>query len=307
MNNNVLILCYLIICITLFSCDDKLDQENPNLKWITDGFNICFGNSYILTHEEIEHYDFSTHFIYLKGNNQFLTDYYETEGGKLFIVYANKEEIYTGKIHSLFSCSLPFPSGLFFSYPHFYPEYIIAIDYSPVCDSISNCSPDPRYDKRIINALKKYDQFHAGLKCAIDTIIIHENNQVSVQISVLNNDSFNYYILSPDKMGIGLFHYYTNGLILRDFKTSSLRHLCEIIHPEPWNTWNIEWMDLLQSGNTRSYVIDYYKFQPIPSGEYQASIEFPGLHSQVSKEELQREDGRIWLGEILTSITIIVE
>jgi len=41
-------------------------------------------------------------------------------------------------------------------------------------------------------------------------------------------------------MEIGLFHYLPNGLMFRDFKTGVKTHKCKVVHPETWDSRDIE-------------------------------------------------------------------
>jgi hypothetical protein len=107
---------------------------------------------YIYT-SDIDHYDFSTHRIYLKETNTFLQG---VPGGS-FTVYVGKQEIYTGSVHSLLSSSIPsgpvIQSGTALSNKKVIDIVILLIE-DPYAD--------PRNDWRIANALQKYSQYCEG-------------------------------------------------------------------------------------------------------------------------------------------------
>lgn len=280
------------------------DQEEEDVIQITEGLCILFGDSILINNDEIDYYDFSTHMIYLKEPHEFLQDKYNWEAGWLsFSIYANKEKVYTGSLYPAWSSSVPTPA--YIDFPFIYPGYVIKINYSEFYSQVSNKS-DPRGDEKIIKVLKDYDLYHAGLACSIDEIDIQPNGQLSFTFTVTNNDTFNYYVLSPDKMGIRFFHYFTNGLMFWNETTSWLQHNCTVIHPDPWDSWNVDWMEIIASGERKSYDINYYSFDTIPSGQYQVSFTYPGLRN-VEIDEINQTSGRIWLGGVTSRIERFVE
>ena len=57
--------------------------------------------------------------------------------------------------------------------PSFYGDNIVSIGFILKLDTLGNFLPDPREDERIADALKKYNQFHAGLSCEINQYNIY--------------------------------------------------------------------------------------------------------------------------------------
>jgi hypothetical protein len=53
--------------------------------------------------------------------------------------------------------------------------------------------------------------------------------------------------------------------------------------------------------------LTYNDFENVTPGTYKATFGFPGLSYQVSKDELQQNDARIWLGELNLAKDIIIE
>ncbi|HRX11426.1 MAG TPA: hypothetical protein P5210_07255, partial [Draconibacterium sp.] len=80
----------------------------------------------------------------------------------------------------------------------------------------------------------------------------------------------------------------------------------DIESPLYWNYWDIEWLSLIKSGETKSFILNYNIIKEISPGTYIAYFKFPGLNIQLSKEEIELEDGRIWQGNvaILKKVTI---
>jgi hypothetical protein len=267
---------------------------------LTGGFCIKVNDDHIINHYDIEYYDFSTHIVYLKSADTVLL---QIGMGISFTIYANFEEIYHGATLPLYSCAMT--TGPAFS--QFFPDFVISIDYSHLYDSTGYAPPDPREDQRIIAALNKYNQLHAGLSCTIDTIITSPGG-LMLRISVINNDSYNYYILSPDNMGIGLFHYFTNGLRITDNTThESYGYHIRTQQPEPFDSWDKEWFYLIRRNEKKSFTLYYAQFDISPKGQYDAYFRFPGLNFQIKhKEDLTDDNGRIWLGgiDVKKSMTI---
>ena len=156
--------------------------------------------------------------------------------------------------------------------------------------------------------MKRFNQFHAGLSCEIKSVQYLSTNDVKVELILKNNDSFNYYYLDPDKMGINLFHYFTNGLFIRDFSShESYTNKTEHTQPEPWNSWKNDWLSIINGNESKTIVIAYNDFEEVLPGEYNATFEFPGLHYQVEKEDIVQSNGQIWLGEIKMIKEIVIE
>jgi hypothetical protein len=283
--------CLLIpFIITLIVGCEKEDSAVTN--GLTDGFCIQINDDHIINHYDIEYYDFSTHIVYLKSADKLL---HQTGMDISFKVFAGFEEIYQGSTLPLYSCFII--SGPTIN--QFYPDFVIALVNNVIPDSTGMTPTDPREDERIIQALIKYNQFHPGLKCTIDTIITSPTGLI-LEISLINDDSFDYYILSPDNMGIRLFHYFTSGLrISDDVNHESYRHHIETLQPDPYDNWKKEWFYLIRSKGIKTFTLFYSQFDVIPPGQYNARFRFPGLHYLVNdKEDLIGDNGRIWLGEI---------
>jgi len=291
---------FLIFIGLVFSCE----KESP-LSPFSEGFCIQFWDSIVINHEEIDYYDFSTHMIYLKKTHDFIQDYNWKLANTSFSVYTNKEKKYSGLLFPSWSSSIPI--GPYIDFPFMYPDYVIKIsNRSAEYYTQGNTAPDPREDESIVNALKAYNQFHAGLSCSIDEIQFLPHGQLSFTFTIANNDTFNYYILSPDRMGLGLFHYFTNGLEVWNESTSWMQHKCSVEFPEPWDHWSVDWLDLIEHGEHKSYNIFYEDFDSIPAGQYQIFFYFSGLYN-VDMEEIIQSNGRIWLGEIKATTVVVIE
>jgi hypothetical protein len=279
-----------IILLLLFGCDR--DEFIPSGA----GVAMTIGDRVVLTSNEIEYYDLSTHFIYLKKTNSFLND---TQLRDSFQVYAGGEKIYSGVFHSWVMSSMPLGPAIY-TPSLFYGDYLVPIVFGSYTAPDGKKVPpvDPRNDSRILQALKLRGQLHEGLTCQVRSVQIGSGSKVSLELELSNHDSFNYYYLDPDKMGIGLFHYFTNGLSLwSPALKKSFGNNSQHIQPEPHNAWDLNWLSLIRSGEKKTIWIHYTNFDPVTAGQYKLYFRFPGL-SHVEKSELVQRNGRIWLGEL---------
>jgi len=281
-----------LVMVLIYGCSQE-QEVNPRKG---QGFSMLINGKMALTASDIDYYDQSTHFIYLKNTNSFLTDKLVRDS---FQIYANGEKIYSGIFHSWYMSSMPLGAAIYTPVT-FYENYLIPLAYISYTDQSGKKVPpvDPRNDSRIINALSSWNQLHTGLKCEIRSVKFISTGKVTLELQLTNNDAFNYYYLDPEKMGLGLFHYFTNGLsfwsptLMKSFE-NHLQH----IQPDPWDSWQINWLSLIRTHEKKTIWINYTNFDPVPAGLYKLYFRFPGL-SHVKKEELVQRNGRIWLGEI---------
>ena len=274
----------------LTSCENFFNYSNDECLFKTD-----YGLEY--SYNDFELYDSSTHILYLKYSHP----EFKTDESSNFSLFANGEEIYKGVFWPPYSSSLP--SGPFISsFSSYYPDFTIKIEYM----DIDNKSEDPRNDARIISAMKDHNLLHSGLSVSISSIDF-AGNQLTFKFTVTNHDASDLLILDPDKTGKNLFHYFTNGLIIRKLTNEEVfsgQILPEI--PSPWNSWKTDWLSELKSGDTRQYTINYPIISPLVSGEYVASFEYPGLTVGVTRDKLFQNDNRIWIGDIIVVQKIII-
>ena len=281
-----------LLSVLIIGCDQ--DEIGSIRKG--EGLSMTVGDRMVLTAKDIDYYDLSTHFIYLKGTNSFLTDKLVRDS---FQIYANGAKIYKGTFHAWYMSSMPLGPAIY-TPGLFYGDYLVPITYGSYfnTDGVTVPPADPRSDPRIIEALKSWNQFHVGLQCEIKSVQFNSGGKVSLELELINNDSFNYYYLDPEKMGMGSFHYFTNGLSLwsQTLKTSFVNHV-QHIQPDPWDSWDMNWMSLIRSHEKKTIWIHYTDFDPVSAGQYKLYFRFPGL-SRVEKAELVQRNGRIWLGDL---------
>jgi hypothetical protein len=213
-NLTILINAFIILNLTV-GCEKT---DNVLNTYITDGFCLKINDSISYNSNAIDFYDFSSHLIYLKATNSFS---YSNRG--TFSVQVDEEEIYIGQMYPMYSSSLPI--GPFIQCaPTFYKDYIIPIGFTQMKYVDGKLNEDTRGDERIVKALEKYNQSKKGLSSEIVSVQKISDTKVKITIALKNLDSDKLLILDPDKMGIELFHYFTNGLIINDDQNNSYTH-----------------------------------------------------------------------------------
>ena len=264
-----------IILLALSACK-KLDNEVF--------FTIGSGQEYKFS--DIELYDTSTHILYFKKVQDFFKDTYDNT----FAFLDKGQIIYQGSFVPGYSSYIP--NGPFIMSPPMYGNYALKIaNFFPG-------SQDIRNDPKMISLLSQHDLLHSGLAMSSSSIEI-TGTQLTFRFTVTNQDQSDLMIIDLDKTGLSLFHYFTNGLYIYDIAhnevfSSNIQHQA----PEPWNSLKIEWLSELKSGDSKQFTIIYTINNPIEPGEYDITFEFPGLASQVTKDQLYQGNIRIWLGDI---------
>jgi len=272
-----------------------------NTNWIqksVTGFHMNTGSLIILEQNEIDYYDGSSHLIYLKDENSLIKHL----SGALIDTYVDSTFIYPLVMYPMTSNSYARSGANIMSWPTLYPSNVVFIDYTDF-----ERKTDNRNDTRILNVLENSNKYHEGLNCDIQSVQVTADNKVKLELTLTNNDSFDYYYMDPTKMGLKLFHYFTEGLILDDNQGNKYLQRIGSTPPESLKTWSMQWLNLIKKGDEIAISILYDQFDTIPAGQYQASFQFPGLTYQVTKDDIQQSAGRIWLGKLNTTKYITIE
>jgi hypothetical protein len=273
--------------LSIFSCET---EDYPE-------FRIAFSDGSEINQNDIQFYDSSTHLLFLKKD--FELNHYASR----FSVLVGNDTIYQGV---KYSCLLSYPhyEPFFISDCFIYGKDIIEIGFYPF-------SKDLRNDPRIINSFKNNNLLRTGLSCTIDRITVKSfdsYSEVSCKITITNNDRISYYILDPGKMGESDFSYYTGGLNFKyiDTQTSSFLR---------WSGENPDWDNLMMNDFTVlpgkseiSYTFKSSDYHKMDKGFYYAYFSFCGPKHNTSDFELNRFNGRIWVGHALSiKDSILVE
>ncbi|MFN8256312.1 MAG: hypothetical protein U0W24_11515 [Bacteroidales bacterium] len=279
---------FLFLYLMLLGC--KKDDLNPGLE----GFNIIINNKVVLSNNDIEHYDFSSHLIYLYDTNAFN---HQLNYQDNFFVYANGQEIYQGQFTPALTTVLSVP---YITASNYYSANIVPINFMRILDDAGNqVNDDPRGDSRIVSVLKEFHKYHPGLECHLKSVSYVSENDVTAEIEIFNPDSYDYFIPDPDKMGLSLYHFFTYGLFFNNYNPPTFYfNNIETESPQPANTWKMEWITLIKSNETKTFTIHYDNFDALAPGQYEARFNFFGLN--VDMDYLELPEGRIWQGFFMT-------
>jgi hypothetical protein len=285
MKTNLLILFFFLV---IFSGCDLNGNEG-----IPEDFQIVNQGNVILDLSDISYYDFSSHIIYLNEDNNLEGDFDKLQGAQIQV---NGTEIYPLKIHELYLSTMP--TG-----PHIrglvdtFGDFGFRISYAK--DPNQGGNVDPRSDPRIISAFKKNNKYRAGLSIETESLT-RQGNELKFRFKLRNNDLQSYYHLDPNKMGQGLFHYFTNGLIFFDSqKMEYQQSKIQVEQPQSFLFWTLDWMSVIKGKETKYFELTY-PFDNVPTGkDLNFSFEFPSPELSITnRSDLDQNSGRIWLGTL---------
>lgn len=302
MKKLILIASAIILCLTYCTKNDT-DQDIIAKDTPSDSKNnvdpdiiLKIGENLSYKFSDIEMYDSSTHIFYLKTNHPEFDDF-DYSNISSFVLYVDHDSIYKGNLQPT-SYGL-WPNGAYIqTCPLTLQNYALRIDFRKKDQS------DLRNDIRIINALEGLNLLHSGLMIATDSLKIN-STQVNFTFTITNKDQSSLLILDPDKMGINLFHYFTNGL---SFQLSPEYPfiMVGVPHESPSTDWDINWMSKLDPGSSKTFTFNYPLTTPFDPGEYTVHFDFPGLLN-IGQDQLIQDNSRIWLGEVTDNQNIIIK
>ena len=244
-----------------------------------------------ITTEDIEFYDFSTHCIYLKKERPAF-HYYLV---RPFIVVASNTRIYLGSFFSMFSSSPV--NTLIIKTPFFYPDDIIRIEKT---FASTQDVPDMRNDYRIKYALERHNIFTESISVKLDNAELigrADTSTVAYSFTITNIGKLDLYVPDPEKMGPGLFNYYTTQPRIYNENLRYYPEYDSVEYPESYKSWDISWYTKLCAGRSirRYMVIKGYPY--IENGSYKCNFTYDSPR-WIEKNDRILTDGRIWIGEI---------
>jgi len=300
MRNSIGILIFAItVNLIIISCDKETDAIN-----IKSGFSIEFSDGTIINEKDILFYDSSTCILFLK--NEIYLSYKESFGSMLsceFAVFIDNDTIYKGIIIPYRTSMMPPAAYTIIRDESYYDKSVLPIEIS--LDSV-----DLRNDLRIISVLEKSYLLNHGISFTIDSVSVSPNyipdsnyiNKISCVITIKNNDLINYYILDPKKMGESYYSLYNRGLKLLNKATDYTTGFDGIYHSEYGNI-TIDDFSILTGGNEVTYKFSSSDYPQILSGLYKCSL---SLRYSGSYLDLEQADGRIWIGQVNSSIDNVI-
>jgi len=264
--------------------------ENPDGA----GFQLIKDGEVVLDLSDIDYYDFSTHVIYLNENNQLGGDADKLEGAAVTV---DGVEIYSLRIQEPLSSTI-YPGPQTNRTMDMYGDFAFRIRFVHLDDGSGNIPVDPRLDPRISDVLERHDKLRRGLSVEIVSVE-RDGDDIKTTLRLKNLDPVPYYHLDPDKMGTGLFHYFTNGLTYYNSELGYVRDTAVGEVPDPWNYWTNDWLAEIEGNQTKEWEFTY-SLGAVPQGkDLNFSFDFPSPHLAItSRAALDLDGGRVWLGSV---------
>jgi hypothetical protein len=292
--------------------DAKMDFETARTKPLVE---LVLRAKPWIAAEDIERYDWSTHYVYLKkpvavpvpAGHKFVL-----LRGTPFVVVADGQRCYLGALWTLLSSFSPLGSV-------------------PIVDTVGNQfdrfaislhtalrrgeSPtDVRRDPRVMKALRSRGQYHAGLQVSLDKVRVEQKGETSVltySYTLRNADEDALYVMDPERIHPAFFHDFQNGVSGQDvddgviFRWPNPRHGDP--QPTPWGKLDVAWLSRVNKGEQMTRTVSMDAMPRILPGKYECCFSLgSGGYSNVKKEQLQLPDGRLWLGRITATLTVEV-
>ncbi|MFH1195565.1 MAG: hypothetical protein V1720_07610 [bacterium] len=246
--------------------------------------------------DDIEMYDYSSHCIYLKKTK---ADFFTQQVGisynaQPFVVCANNRRCYIGAFYSMTSSIAISTPSIEDIADFIYPDDVIPIFSGFIGDH------DQRNNFNIEIGLEQFGILHKGLVFELHSVEILDNGEIATirySYGIKNNDEDDLYILDPAKMGVNLFHYFTNGVVFRGNNIEYIAEYKTKETPDPWDSWKPEWFSKIRSGEVITKIITLKGYPHLPPGNYECFMFF-NSPKNIAKEDRILSDGRYWLGYI---------
>lgn len=292
-----------LIIFILSSCESGTTNQEPEPDPVVPKKDCLvtetifrIGKDLFYKFSDIDFYDSTTHILCFKA----IHPEFDKNDQSNFTFFVNKDSIYQGNFWP--SSHSSWPANPYIStWPFWLQNFALRFE------NPHNVKPDMRNDPRIIKAFKDHELLRSGLIIS-NTAIECSASQVSFSFTLTNKDNTSLLFLNPEKMGLNLFHYYTNGLVFRKLPwISSVTVSIPFEAPSYNSIWKKEWLSALKPEESKTFVINYPISSPFGPGEYEVTFEFPGLLFQVDRDELIQDEGRIWLGDFISRTHIVIK
>ncbi len=265
----------------------------------------------LLSTEDIDFYDWSTHFVYLKTNKEAMKERLLDSNEMLmkyplspFIVTTGEQPRYVGFLQTLVSSMyMPSPSITDFGLK-MDPDDILNIT-----GTWNEDGEDTRDNKHVKQALIKSGLYHAGLGLEFDTNyglnfhpLIGDTMEVEYRFTLTNYDEDALYVLDPNKASDSVFFYFNTRPsfhnVTSDERVRSNYYYYSNGHPDTSDYANLSWYTLLASGRSITRTVRSGKYTNVHAGEYEFFLSFSTPCFTMKKSKRNKLLGRIWLGQI---------
>lgn len=286
-----------IICLLhLVSCESEDHTIDKS------GFYIEISDGTVISEEDILYYDSTSYTFFLK--DPIYLSYKESDSGNLlenwFSVFVNGDTIYRGLIYPYEYITSAGPP-----LPYVIDRDIYELDRSVLEIKHVGFSSDRRNDSRIISALNKIGLLHSGIKFEINSVEVfglYYGDSVACEITIHNPDPINYYILDPQKMGEAYYNFYNGGIEFVIYPTGSVFGFNGIYYSE-YGRLDVDDFSLIEAGGSRTFTFGSKGYFITFDGIYICNF---NLRYRSSSLDLNQPNGRIWIGEVSSSIDNIV-
>ena len=264
-----------------------------------------------LTENDIQMYDFSSHLLYLKHSKyDYLPEPVQLDVpsswyNKPFMVVAGGLRRYVGIFRGFYAEDAWSVPVIDCSYNFLYPEDLLVISWQ----WFNHDDTDNRNDSVVMEALNKASILHSGLNLKLKNIGFPENSDtatVEYTFTLINYDVDDLYILDPEKMGSGLFHYYNIGpqFVKSDGLGVRTASFHKPVIPQPSGTWNPDWFIKLNSGDSITRTVSLRGYPFFPSGIYYCETTYQCI-KKIPKTQRTLSDGRYWIGPTKSNLITI--
>jgi len=265
--------------------------------------------------EDIERYDRSAHYVYLKrpvalpapaGKKHVLLR------GTPFVVVADGQRCYLGALWTMLSSLAPrgcVPMVNMYGGPLSRFAITLHAALRP-----GQSPTDVRNDPRVMKALRGRGQYHGGLGVSLERVRVRRKGEGSVltyTYTLRNLDEDALYVMDPQRIHPAFFHDFQNGVSGRDVDDGALLRWPNPRkgdpQPTPWGKLDMAWFSRLEAGKKMTRTVSMDPMPRIFPGKYECHFAFgSGGYSNAKTKELQRPDGRLWLGRLTATLTVDV-
>lgn len=261
-----------------------------------------------LSETDIRFYDFSSHCIYLKTSKRDFFDYYDI--GRFgpfmeepFVVVTGGIRCYIGSIQNSSGLILPFPPGPYMDELDvwYFPEDVMHISRA------WRAEVDLRSMVPIHDALTTLGLLHGGLHLSLDAVSVIENTDtatVQYTYTITNQDQDDLWILDPDRIGNGLFRFFSGGPHFRGASDYYFAVYMDVIMPDSFNSWQPEWFTRIGAGQSLQRTVQQRGYPSIPTGSYDCFLVFHNP-TKIAREDRVVSGARYWLGDIRSAELVV--
>jgi hypothetical protein len=246
-------------------------------------------------------YDFSTHCIYLKSDKASLFENFALGHfepflmNKPFVVVVGGDPRYLGCLHSGALSTVPPAPYMSELDVWYYPQDILHIARD------RTLSQDMRLDPRVRESLIRAGLFHGGLTLELNSVTVLRNadtSTVEYRFTLRNDDRDPLYAFDPDRTGIDLFHYYTNGVVFSsEYQPPIWSEYKTVATPNPCDSWQPSCFTRIQAEQSIQRTVTLRGYPRIPKGQYTCRLTYLGP-KMIERSQRSLADGRYWIGEI---------